>query len=283
MSEVFRVEKTGNYTVMSNYHLRDERLTLKAKGLLCYILSLPDDWDYTMKGLAAKHPDGITAVRSCIKMLVETGYIRHRQTVDSLGRFSKSEYFVYEKPLSEEPFSENLTTENPTTVKTISAKPRKVKPISKKPTQLNTNIQNTYQRNTDQTKSSSINHKQMLEERRRWEEVIKTKFEYDLLRNMPGMELLDVVINTMLSTICSFSSTVKIKGERLPKQLVVDRLLSLDETDIAYALAVYDENKENVSNAEAYLLPILFEAPDKKEAYYTALHDKNNNKGGGKQ
>lgn len=282
MSEVFRVEKTGNYTVMSNYHLRDDRLPLKAKGLLCYILSLPDDWDYTMKGLAAKHPDGITAVRSCIKKLEEAGYIRHRQTVDSKGRFSKSEYFVYEKPLSEEPWLENLTTEKPFTKKTVSVKPTKVKPIPKKLTQLNTNKQITNKQNTYLTKSSSINYTQMLEERRRWEKVIKEKLEYDLLKNMSGMELLDVAISSMLSAICSFSTTIKIKGDLLPKHLVVDRLLNLDETDIAYALDIYDKNKDKVNDAESYLLPILYEAPDKKDSYYSTLHNKNQSKGGEK-
>ena len=83
MSEVFRIEKKSNYTVMSNHHLQDERLTLKAKGLLCYILSLPEDWDYKMTGLAAKHPDGITAIRSCIHQLEKAGYIRRRQTTSS--------------------------------------------------------------------------------------------------------------------------------------------------------------------------------------------------------
>ncbi len=98
MSTVFRVEKTANYTVMSNYHLKDRRLSYKAKGLLSEMLSLPPDWDYTLSGLAVIANDGIDSVRSAVKELEKYGYLVRFQRRDERGRMSVNEYTVYENP-----------------------------------------------------------------------------------------------------------------------------------------------------------------------------------------
>ena len=80
---VFRVEKTRNYTVMSNQHLRDKRLSLKAKGLLSLMLSLPEDWDYTTKGLAKICKDGVDSICSTVNELEEHGYNIRRNGVSN--------------------------------------------------------------------------------------------------------------------------------------------------------------------------------------------------------
>ncbi len=202
---VFRIEKTGNYTVMSNYHFKDKSISLKAKGLLSQMLSLPEDWDYTLSGLATINKEGKDAIRSAINELEKAGYVYRRQRYDSKGQFSHNEYFVFEypdeiqkhiiPPLSETPSSENPTTDNPSADN----------PTTENPTQLNTNIQNTNQQNTYSINSSSINYAQMIEERRRWKELIEERLEYDLLRNQKGMELLDVAINAMFNIIDVFN------------------------------------------------------------------------------
>ena len=88
---VFRVERTSDYTVMSNYHLRDKRLSLKAKGLLSQMLSLPEDWDYTLTGLCYINRESKDAIRTAIREREEAGYIRRRQTSDSGGKFAGNE------------------------------------------------------------------------------------------------------------------------------------------------------------------------------------------------
>lgn len=98
MSTVFRVEKTGNYTVMSNMHLKDRRLSYKSKGLLSVILSLPPEWDYTITGLAVIAADGVESVKTAVKELERYGYVSRRQTRDERGRMSVNEYLVYENP-----------------------------------------------------------------------------------------------------------------------------------------------------------------------------------------
>lgn len=100
---VFRVERTGDYTVMSNFHLKDKRLSLKAKGLLSQMLSLPDDWDYTLSGLSYINRESKDAIRSAVNELETAGYIRRRQTTDASGKFAANEYTIFERPIEGEP------------------------------------------------------------------------------------------------------------------------------------------------------------------------------------
>ena len=120
---VFRVEKNHSYTVMANHHLRDERLSLKSKGLLSLILSLPDDWRISIEGMTQFSSDGKDAIRSAIRELTDAGYITRAQTHSEAGTFSGYDYIVHETPAAspssgfptmEKPTTENPTTENPT-------------------------------------------------------------------------------------------------------------------------------------------------------------------------
>ena len=100
---VFRVERTQNYTVMSNYHLRDKTISFKAKGLLSLMLSLPEDWDYTLAGLARISLEGKDAIRAAAVELEKAGYVHRRQTTDKVGKFGSNEYIIREYPVSHEP------------------------------------------------------------------------------------------------------------------------------------------------------------------------------------
>ena len=135
---VFRVERTSDYTVMSNFHLKDKRLSLKAKGLLSQMLSLPDDWDYTLSGLSHINRESKDAIRTAINELEAAGYVIRRQTTDAGGKFGSNEYTIYERPVTppsslEVPLSEVPSAGNPATVK----------PSAGNPTQLNTKKSNT--------------------------------------------------------------------------------------------------------------------------------------------
>lgn len=125
---VIRVDKTRDYTVMSNHHFRNRELSLKAKGLMSLMLSLPDDWDYTIAGLATLSKDGVGAVRSALKELEECHYLIMEQTKDKSGKFSATSYVLCEKPFTENPITGNPITE---------------KPILENTAQLNTNLSST--------------------------------------------------------------------------------------------------------------------------------------------
>ena len=124
---VVRVHKTANFTVMSNYHFKEKKMSLKAKGLLSMMLSLPDDWDYSISGLTTLSKDGKDGVMSALGELEKFGYLTRVRVVDSKGRFAGIEYNIYEEP-------------KPPAEKPISAKRNAAKPNAEKAAQLNTYI-----------------------------------------------------------------------------------------------------------------------------------------------
>lgn len=129
---VFKIEKTNNYTVMSNYHLRDKKLSLKAKGLLSFMLSLPDDWDYSLNGLVSVSKESKKAIRSILNELKENGYLVMEQTRGKKGQY-KYNYIIYEVPQEIEKQKDHPDTQKGDTVQGDS----------EKDTQINTNKQNT--------------------------------------------------------------------------------------------------------------------------------------------
>ena len=123
---VFRVEKNKGYTVMSNHHLRNHTLSLKAKGLLSQMLSLPDDWDYTLQGLAQINKESIDAIREAVRELERAGYIKRSRERDERGCLRGTVYTIYEQPHAEptpeKPMQALPTLDNPTLEKPILRK-----------------------------------------------------------------------------------------------------------------------------------------------------------------
>ena len=148
----FRVNKNVNYTVMSNHHLQDKRLSLKAKGLLSYMLSLPDDWDYSLKGLTTGCRDGIDSVRSAVHELEDGGYLCRSKVRDARGRIIDYNYEVFELPQKERiekrpaPVPNSPSSENP-----MSGFP-----TLENPTQQNTNKQNTKRQSRSEEHTSEL-------------------------------------------------------------------------------------------------------------------------------
>lgn len=146
---VFRVERNTGYTVMSNHHLRNKELSLKAKGLLSQMLSLPEDWDYTLAGLSYINREKIDAIREAIKELEKAGYIKRSRERDEKGRLRGADYVIYEQPQPDEeqeatpPISDLPTLENPTLDNPTLEKPMLEKPTLENPTQLNKDILKT--------------------------------------------------------------------------------------------------------------------------------------------
>ena len=128
---VFRVERNSGYTVMSNHHLRNKELTLKAKGLLSQMLSLPEDWDYTLAGLSHINRESIDAIRTAVWELEKAGYITRRQGRDEKGKMAAIEYTIYEQPQLENPILENPTAGNP-----VLENPTTGNPTSENPMQI---------------------------------------------------------------------------------------------------------------------------------------------------
>ena len=276
---VFRVERTSDYTVMSNYHLRDKRLSLKAKGLLSQMLSLPEDWDYTLAGLCYINRESKDAIRTAIHELEQAGYIHRRQTTDSGGKFAGNVYTIYERPQgppSGDPSSEKPSSGNPTTGK----------PMPEKPTQRNIEKQNTDQQNTDsipfrgsaaeppEPKRTEPSPAEQMEEYRA---LIRNNIQYPLLaaQNPEDTDLLDEIVELMTETVCARRKTTRVCGSDFPAEVVKSRLLKLDAEHIRFVLKCLRENTSKIKNIKQYLLATLYNAPVTISSYYGALvnHD----------
>lgn len=140
---VIRVKKDKNYTVMSNFHLRDTRLSNKAIGLMCKMLSLPEDWDYTVNGLSAICKDGKDSIRAQLKELETYGYLTRERIRNDKGQVAESVYTLTEKPMTENSSQENQTSNNERMGLngTLQAEnPMTKNPTQGKPTQLNKEV-----------------------------------------------------------------------------------------------------------------------------------------------
>lgn len=146
---VFRVEKNSNYTTMCNYHLRDQGLSLKGKGLLSMLLSLPDTWNYSVRGLSSITPDGVDGVLTALKELERLGYLERNQQRESNGRMGRAEYVIYEMP-RKKPCSESPCTEKP-----YAVNPDTDTPVTENPAQLSTNRTSTKTINKERRRKSN--------------------------------------------------------------------------------------------------------------------------------
>ena len=279
---VFRIEKTRDYTVMSNYHLRDMSLSLKAKGLLSLMLSLPENWDYTMKGLARICKDGIDSISGGIRELEAHGYLIRSRVRSANGQLGSIEYTILEQPKAPSPTQEKPIRENP-----IQVNPMLDAPIQENPAQLNTKEQNKELSITQGSspipsspptprEKSRIGQDRM-RERESYREIILENIDYDILTQDEKLDRdrLDELVELMVDTVCSNREMIRIAGDDYPAEVVKSRFLKIDSSHIEYVLERMRENTTYVRNIKKYLLAALYNAPVTMDSYYTSLvsHD----------
>ena len=305
---VFRVERNTGYTVMSNHHLRNKELSLKAKGLLSQMLSLPEDWDYTLAGLSYINREKIDAIREAIKELEKAGYIKRSRERDEKGRLRGADYVIYEQPQPDEeqeatpPISDLPTLENPTLDNPTLEKPTQKKPTLENPTQLNKDIQKTNlpkkeKSNIDLSSTDSIpihslnplpydgeaaepperKRKEATDAYSVYEEIIKDNIEYDhfVRYGQVDKDRLDEIVSIILETVCSKRKTIRIAGDDYPAELVKAKFMKLNSSHIEFVFECMKENTTKIRNIKQYLKAVLFNAPNTIDSYYTALvaHD----------
>ena len=261
---VFRVQKTQNYTVMSNYHLNDKALSLKAKGLLSLMLSLPDSWDYTTRGLASICREGVDGIRATVRELENAGYIIRRRVRDQNGQVRGMEYTVFEQPRKPEP--ENPVQAEPEREKPVQAKPAQAKPAQEKPAQ-----ENPAQLNTKETNNENSKYESDLI-RTQYRNLILDNIEYALLaaRNPTDRARLDELVHLMLDTVCARRKTIRIAQNDFPTEVVKSQFLKLNAEHIQYVLDRMRQNTTEIRNIKQYLLAALYNAPLTMENYYAA-------------
>ena len=265
---VFRVEKTKDYTVMSNHHLRNVALSLKAKGLMSLMLSLPEDWDYTLKGLACICKDGVDSISATIKELERHGYLSRKRLRLPNGRLGDIEYTIHEQP--ETPVTEpNLPKrEDPEQVNPVLEKPTLVSPIQAQPALENPAQLNTYQSKTKKSNTKEIKDKIDKIGVRAYRELIKNNIEYDALAEQYGADKLDAIVELILEVVISENPYCLIAKERFSRDVVRSRMLKLNSSHVEYVLEQFDQTTSKVGNAKAYALAALFNAPVIMDNHY---------------
>ena len=294
---VFRIERTRDYTVMSNHHLRNKALSLKSKGLLSMMLSLPDDWNYTTRGLAKICKEGVDAIGGALRELEREGYIVRHQLRDAQGRISDTEYVIYEQPQPKAPDTPSPDTAAPDTDSPGTENPYLDKPDTEKPAELNIEKSNTQKSITHGSRTDSIPFREpaavrpperkgrdamSLTEMESYRDLILENIEYDYLcREVdPYQENLDEIVELMVETVCAKRQTTRIAGSDFPHEVVRSRFLKLDSEHIRFVMDCMQKNSSEIRNMKQYLLTVLFNAPTTISNYYTAQVNHDMNAGG---
>ena len=263
---VFRIQKTENYTVMSNYHLRDRELSCKACGLLSKMLSLPEDWDYTTRGLASICKDGVDSIGTALKELEKRGYLVRRRIRGSNGRLADVEYVIYETPQQVEPNTDSPHTGFPDMEKPDQGNPCLEDPRLGKPSQLSIEKSSTDEVSTD----PSIYQTERVEGYWELRQNVSDQLEAEIMGDRYGearvLEVVELVTETMMTT----SPRIRIGSRELPTDLVQARLRLLDSSHLEYVFDCLDKKTGKVKNMKAYLLAALFNAPATIDHYYRA-------------
>ena len=268
---------------MSNFHLRDPNLSNKARGLLSTMLSLPDNWDYTTRGLAKICKDGVDGITAQLKELEQYGYLIRHRIRDTGGRIVDMEYIIYERP----------HTASPDTEKPYMVKPDMGLPCLENPAQINIDKRSIDESNTDLSNTHSIPSDAVrpsvlavLEAKRKeteyrdmddYREIVKENICYDyLLSDMPyDHDRLEEILELIVETVCSTKRYIRVAGSDCPAEVVRSRLLKLDMEHIKFVFDCLKENTTKIRNIKQYLLTTLFNAPATIGSYYSALvqHD----------
>ncbi len=264
---VFRVDKSRDFTVISNTVFKDKTLSARAKGLLAEMLSLPEDWDYTLKGLATLFSDGIDSIRSGIRELEAHGYMVRKRVRDEKGRLAGVEYVIYETP---QPVENSAPTESEPTIDV---------PATESPSQ---EVATTYKiLNKSNTKSSITLESNLsipdpeptpmdrigYDEAR---ELIRDNIEYDLICERYTKARIDEIVEIAAEALCSNRKYFELGKDSYPYALVKERLLKLDELCIEYVFMSLENTTSDIRNIKQYLLKTLVNAPATLEHYYGA-------------
>ena len=272
---VFRVSKNRDFTVIANSVFKDRRLSAKAKGILVEMLSLPENWDYTLKGLTTLFSDGIDSIRQGIKELEENGYIVRERKRDARGRLGGMEYVIYETPEKavenivensvpeqSSPANAEPTEDFPVQEVSIEDKAMLYKELNKSRTkESNTHVSNPYQSITEEAAPDVMGYDEA-------RETVKENIEYEILSERYPVERLDEIVDIASEALCSKRSSFSLGKDTYPYELVKDRLLRLDGSHIEYILDCIDGNTTDIRNIKPYLLKTLINAPATMDSYY---------------
>ncbi len=268
LDEVIRVRKRpNNFVMIDKTFLEDDRLSFKAKGILAYLLSKPDNWKVIVGNLVKYSKDGKSAVYAGLKELKECGYYVKTPIRSEDGRrISRWESTVYEMPdslLSDFQEIDNEEIEN----QNLENRERNNNYYNNK---LNINNNHVSLSVREEDKTDETDEENSVENTL---EVIHDNIGYEQLKqtNPEDMGLIDEFVNVMLDTLLSTGGVVRINGEEKPRTLVQSQIMKVGYDDILLVLLQFKQHKERIQKKRQYILSMLYHAPMERNAHYTNL------------
>lgn len=277
-----RVHKRENpYVQIDKTGLNDTQLSWKAKGLLCYLLSLPDDWQIYLNELKNHSSDGRDSTASAINELIKYGYCSREVNRDSRGRLKGYIYQIYEIPFSEtlEYTEDSPKTDFPYTDEPKLVKPKSDNPKTDNPSLLINNNTNKLLTLNNNNNNQSINHikpEDEIDEIEKYKKIISSNIEYDYLKEKYKYKsVVDDILNIMIDVVSSTKDSIRVNGEDKPASIVKSIFLKLDQFHIEYVIDCLDKTTTKASNIRAYLITTLYNSPSTINSYYSNMvqHD----------
>ena len=273
---IIRVPKVTNYTVMSNHHLTDRDLSFKAKGLMSYMLSRPDDWDFTIAGLSRLNKDGRDAIGRIIQELESHGYLERIRRRQSKGTFGTMEYVLHEQPMPGNPALDKPALENPGQDNPLLDNPAQEKPVQENRPQLNTERKNTERKknenkNTESSTTDLSNPDQSNTERMRVPEVqeeVKERLNYDSMILQYDKARVDEIVGLIVDVLTSRKDFYLINGAETPEYSVKEHVRRFNDSHLEYVIECLQNNCSDIRNIRSYLLTTIYNAVDTITSYY---------------
>lgn len=270
---ILKNKTQGNYTIVSNGILKNQSLSLKDRGLIITLLSLPDNWAFTINGLSKIIPDGKDSIKNSLKHLEELGYVSKTQSRGEFGKYGNIVIEIHETPIL--PIVENPLTENPSTENPLTGKP-----VPENLSQYNNNKYNTNKSIIHQSIHPSINNQNVdglvdMDESENYiylKNLIKKNIEYDILsdqfKDLTDKDILDQIVD-LITEICSFAKKdILINGNHIPSALVKTKFLKLDSSNIQYVMEELKKGTSKIKNPHSYLISMLYNAQNTQNVHY---------------
>mgnify|MGYP003367548989 CR=1 FL=1 len=270
---ILKNKTQGNYTIVSNGILKNQSLSLKDRGLIITLLSLPDNWAFTINGLSKIIPDGKDSIKNSLKHLEKLGYVSKTQNRGEFGKYGNIVIEVHETPIL--PIVENPLTENPSTENPLTGKP-----VPENLSQYNNNKYNTNKSIIHQSIHPSINSQNVdglvdMDESENYiylKNLIKKNIEYDILsdqfKDLTDKDILDQIVD-LITEICSFAKKdILINGNHIPSALVKTKFLKLDSSNIQYVMEELKKGTSKIKNPHSYLISMLYNAQNTQNVHY---------------
>ena len=302
----YTIKKEKDFVQIPNSILTSPDISLKAKGILALMLSLPDNWKFSIEGIASKCKESRECISNAIKELESAGYVKRTMKHGDDGKITGMEYEIFEEPYTvteaeehneEKPCEDKPCTANPSAENPLMEEPSEEKPLTDKPSTENPSMdlpmkgnpseENPWVNNTktnkkennnilyNNTQSNPIPSKNKISfnmseiDRCRW--MIKDNIEYDILaeRDYIPRDMLDEIVELMVETICSKNETITIASNTYPHELVKNKFMKINSDHIEYVIECVSKNTTKVSNIKQYMLAAIFNAPNTIGTYFT--------------